>query len=451
MELQQQLHMQETRLSFGSSNRNDGDRVKRMRRILQTSKSPEEALLQRCSHFNSEEFTSAIEDTSQNPCQVIIRLRQAEYQDVCMELGKNLRHVEWLQRQLRKFSPDSTQLGYVDRWRKNLTDDRDPEGTADLTRLLEEAGHNYSFDHQDEFYRDRPKKDEMARELAEMKKHRDAAKKASQAEKRAKDAIARPRKRKGKNCRGSGVQNTEGGANDGDKLVVEGPNFKNEETEPLIPLDSRLWKINLEDSEAIINAVKPLVSHVRKLGTELLSRRRALRFLSTTREFQLWQCQMGPPPTCRGCSVLASSPSDTFVLGICGHVACSVCLKLREFDVGCVTRACSSTADPQHIHLATDFAAPEQIVRSYGTKLDSIISLILDVTKQDQVLLFVQFEPLLEVVCQALEASDISYYAISHAATHGVAPMLTDFQENESEDKKQVLILNPSNESAAGL
>lgn len=453
MELQQQLHMQETRLSFGSSNRNDGDRVKRMRSILRTSKSPEEALLQRCSHFDSEDFTSITTDKSQNPCELIIRKRQAEYQDVCTELGKNLRHVEWLQKQLERLSPDIAQLGYVDRWRKSLNDDRDPEGTRDLARLLEEAGRNYRLDHQDEFYRERQKRDVMAREMAELKKGRDAAKKASLVEKRAKEALSRPKKRNSKSCRGSSAQITAGRANDGGQGVrVEGLNFKNEETPeaPILP-DRRLWMFDLKSSEAIINEIKPVVSHVRKLVTELLSRRRSLRFLSITQEFQLWQCQMGPPPTCCGCNILASNPSDTFVLGICGHVACTTCLKYRDSGVGCVTQGCSSVADPQHIHLATDFAAPEPVVRSYGTKLDSIISLISDVTKHDQVLLFVQFEPLLDVICRALEASDIGYYSISHAAVRGVASMLTDFQENVSEDKKRVLILNPSNESAAGL
>lgn len=460
MELQQQLYTQEIRLCRGSSNKIDGDRVARMKNILRTSKSPEEALLKGCLHSVNE--TSTID--SQNSFGKMIKQRQAEYQVVHIELRKNLRHAVWLQKQLDRLPSESKQASSYEKWVRDFLVDHDPEGSVDLKKLLVEAENSYRFDHQDDFYRDEPSKEQKAKERAEWKKRNDAAKNVAKATtkemRRTSSALAESTKGNGQvHTLGSGSQESDG-TDDTGEILSEKPTRIDEEAlsieplqpiEPLDLLDSRLSKINLDNRDVITNSVKILMTHIRKLGSEFISRRRALRFLNTTQKFNFWQRKMGPQPICLSCGEAAEDPSNIFVLGLCGHVACKECLEKRSCVAGCVSDDCSSAAGPQHIHPAKCFGSRNQPSSSHGTKLDSIISLIQEAAKQDQFLLFVQFPTILDDVCRAFETSGISYYAVRDGATAGAAAMAHDFQENQSEKKKKVLILNPSNESAAGL
>lgn len=469
MELQQQLYTQEIRLCRGSSNENDSDRVKRMKSILRASKSPEEALLKGCSHLEREhsdsnsnlnsDLDSGSASSWQNACESMIQQRRDERQEVEMELSTNLRHAVWLQRQLGPPALNGTHEGVFGIWQRDLMEERDPEGSVEIIGLLAEAEDKYSFDHQDDFYRDEPSKEQKAKEQAEWKRRKDAAKQAKAATKAASQAKKRAAANLAKSGLGLGpsrVRRNRSGGEGGGRATEDGGEGREEEpTEeemdvPLAPIDSRRTKIDLKDRQGVGNALRTLMRHLRKLGSEFLSRQRALRFLTAAQALHLWQCATGPPPTCLGCGEGAIEPANISLLGLCGHLACTQCLEKRCESAGCVSEQCSSPAATQHVHVATDFGSTKQ-PGSLGTKLDSIVQLISEVIKDDQVLLFVQFHSLLEVVCNALKASGISYYAISDGSTVGAAKTAQDFQENQSTNKRRVLILNPSNESAAGL
>ena len=424
----------------------DGDRAKRMKNILQKSRSPEEALLIACSQSDGENLSSLIE------------LRQDEYQKVRIEFEKNLRHAEWLQRQLHQSSSTS----HYQRWKQHLNKNRDPDGSADIERLLQNTKENYTFDHQDQFYRDEPSKAEMARENAALKKRRVAEVAAAKAATKKKTCTknlsigSRTDQQPSMQVQSPESQDNASEINNGDEVAeVDHSDDDSDDHEevvlPLEPIDSRLFKINLKDQDAVEYSLKNVTSQLRKLESELLSRRRALRFLSTAEELQLWQCENGPHPKCRGCGKAEEDPSSTFVLGLCGHVACGQCLENRRSEnPGCVSEDCTSAAGPQHIHVGTSFRSIRQ-PGGYGAKIDSVILLIQEVAEDDQLLLFVQFQPLLTKICGALDAAQITYHAISDGETAGAATLALDFQRNISETRKKVLILNPSNESAAGL
>lgn len=457
MELQQQLYTQEIRLCRGSSNKNDGDRVKRMKNLVRGMKSPEEALLKAC--FSSVSETSTY--GSQNHFDSIMDLRETEYQLVRDELKTNLRHAEWLQRQLNRLQLDDKQLSLCHRL-KHDSEDCDPEGSVDLKELFVDAETGYKFAHQDEFYRDKPGQ-ETAKKDAEQKRRKNAANKAAKAATKKAKAPTKKLRCTSSALRQSAkesdhVQNLvsggqeSGSTSDADKPISESAICDDDEIgSSLEPLDSRPCKIDLENGFMINEAFKKILKHVGKLRTELLSRRRALRFLHTAQTFHIWQCDVGPTPTCLSCGAVAKDPSCIFVLALCGHVCCQKCLEDRRCVERCVVDGCSSTVESQHVHPAKAFKSANQPNSSHGTKLDSIISCIKAVDANDQILLFVQFQTVLKAVCKALEASGITYYAISDGGTKGAARMVHDFQENESEEKKQVLILNPSNETAAGL
>ena len=452
MELQQQLHTQEIGSCRGGTDKIDGHRVKRMNEILRGSESLEEALVKVCFPSVGENSTNK----TQNSLDSIIDLRETEYQLVCDELKKNFYHILWLQRQLNRLQLDGTQISLCLGWKRD-SEDCDPEGSADLDELLVEAKETYMFDHQDECNGGEPREQEVVKEM-----RGDVAKKADkEAKEKSRAAFKNPWRTSlaSRELMNSGqVQNLSshgpesGALTDADKAIGEFSTYIDEETgSPLAPVDFRLSETDLEDEAAINRTAKNITTHVKKLRNELLSRRRALRFLHTAQAFHLWQGEVGPPPTCLSCGEVAEDPSCTFVLGSCGHVACQKCLEERRRVEGCVLDGCSSAVSSEHIHPADCFRSRNQEKDSHGTKLDSVISCIREVAKEDQILLFVQFQTILNAVCTALQASGISFYAIADGGIDGAVKMIRDFQENESESKKQVLILNPSNETAAGL
>lgn len=460
MELQQQFDKQNIMLCRGSLSKNDGDRVRRMKNVLCGKVSPEEALLKAC-------FSPVVETPThdgRNPSDSVISHREDELQLVRIEYKKSLQHQERLRKQLDPL-PSNTEHRSCSR----DAEDCDPEGTEELEKLLEEARRDCRFDHQNEFDRDEPSKEERDKKEVESKKRQVAAEKAIKKDGETAKASTETTKASVKKLERTGsalnasmnvsdrVQNFSSedqeidGSTDTDKTTEEPSTYNDKEiVSSLKPLDPGLWKTKLEKRDAITYSLKTIARHVWKLRTEFLSRWRALRFLKTGQEFHMWQCQNGPRPTCVKCGEAAENPSNIFVLGVCGHAACKNCLEEKHF-VKCVLDGCSSVVCPQNIHAADILGSAEQCGSFYGAKVDSIVSLIKGVAKDDQVLLFIQFQSVLNVVCPALKASGISYYVVRDGKTQGAESKICDFQENKNEGKKQVLILNPSNETAAGL
>lgn len=471
MELQQQVHTQDIKLSRGARTKLDSDRVKRMQEILSSSASPEEALIKRCSQFLLEPPNQTAAGYSMGPFEIIISERRSQYDDLREELKRNLRQAEWLRRQISgaRQPADTAAKISVCRfgiWKRDFAkEDYDPEGTGELLCLIKAAEDDYHIDHEHEFYRDPPNKEQIAIEKAQQKQHLDLQKKmkqdAIQLAKQTKKNEAKVAKeaaaRWAKQCKSGMVKgcqsttnrqapNTE--AKKGKQPSIQ----KAEELLPFFgPLDYRTARIGSNNTQALEQSLRTLAGHLRGLGTELLSRIRALRFLSHTRELQQWQSLNKKDPKCQGCGSSVSSPSEIFVLGVCGHLACHECLESRreEKEGFCILEGCSSVAGPQHLHAGSDFGAEEQRAGSYGKKLDELIKLIKEIPPADQVLLFVQFNDLLLKVESALEESGISYYAIGNNVND--VRNMSDFQENTSETKRKVLLLNPASESASGV
>ena len=462
IELQQQLHTQEIGSCRSGSNKTEGHRIKRMNSILRGSESHEEALLKACFPSVGENSTS----TSANPLDSIINLRETEYQLVANELKKNFRHGLSLQSQLSQLSqlqPGETPIALGKSWKQNSEDktalceswkrdseDNDPDGSAHLNDLLEEAK-THIFD-----------SDESSREDVVKEKRGNAAKEVdTETNKRGRTTIENMRHiswaSRQSTEKGGQVQNFDacgpesGETTDGDDIVDESTTDEDEEvdTSPAT-FDSWLSKIDLDEG-AVNRTTTRMTTHIRKLRTELLARRRALRFLQAAEASHFWQCEAGPPLTCVSCSQVAEDPSCIFILGSCGHVACQSCLEERHRIEGCVLTGCSSAVGSQHIHPADCFGSTNQPEGSRGAKLDSVVACIQKIAKEDQILLFVQFQTILDAVCAALQASGISYHAITEGGSDMAVRAVRDFQENRSAAKKQVLILNPSNETAAGL
>ncbi|MCJ1268073.1 hypothetical protein MMC22_007959 [Lobaria immixta] len=498
MELQQQLEAQDMRIIRGGRTKNDGDRVKRINQLLRASKSAEEALLKCAAFFvleerssnsgddpkkarptienssaegsstgdsfvdlasdaeysseatapdakeNSNQVASDNQDKAENEgkaCDLIIRTRKSQYQDLSDEFKIHLRHAVWLSRQCETPPPKAKPEAHYKSWKTGVHRNEfgDPDGTAEMVRLIGDAEDNYSQSDEDEFYRDKPTEEEIRRERLILKKRK------------AKDAAAKKREKalKKKKAKGNADEDSESSASDADNNV--------EDDELPIISDPRAFKITRGDHSKFVQTLRILTGHLRVLAKELTSRVRALRFLETVKKLQHWQSEeRGEAVNCQSCPKQTlnhqnPNPSNIRVLGLCGHVACMSCLMHQDRNGHCLVENCKAPAEEHHIHPAQDFNRKDDLNVRYGAKLDAIIDLIKSIPEDDQVLLFVQFEDLMHSVAGALKDEDITYYAIFNSQSKNAGEEMDLFQQDVSDERKKVLILNPSNESAAGI
>lgn len=505
MELQQQLQAQDMRISRGGRSKTDGDRVKRINQLLRASKSAEEALLKCAAFFvledptpnsevepkkakpsiknpsevwsgaedslesgiadsedvssesvsNAEEFSDQIASGSQEhaenkqkACDLVIRTRKSQYQELSDEFKTHLRHAVWLSRQCATPPHGAKPETHFKGWKAGVHRNElgDPDGTAELVRLVGDAENDYSLNDEDEFYRDKPTEEEIRREKLALKKKKEKEVKAKKAEK--------ARKSKGK---AKAIEETESSASDAEENA--GDDAENEGSDDDSPLlsDPRAFKITPGDHSKFVQTLRILTGHLRVLSKELISRVRALRFLETVKKLQLWQSEeRGEAVKCQSCPAQSHNqkdpnPANIRVLGFCGHVACMKCLTRQDRNGYCLVKNCKAPAEEHHIHPAQDFKQEDDMQVRYGAKLDAILNLIKRIPKDDQVLLFVQFEDLMHSVARALEEENITHYAIFNSQSKNAGEQMDLFQQDFSDERKKVLVLNPSNESAAGM
>lgn len=202
-----------------------------------------------------------------------------------------------------------------------------------------------------------------------------------------------------------------------------------------------------------VRELRNLAGHLRGLSDELVSRARALRFAKTVRRVQPWQSEGMAAPVCSYCHCKASAPEKITVLGLCGHLVCDDCLASTVSGRDCVVTGCRADVLDYHKIKACELGHRDQTVTSatfYGKKLVEIIQLIKDLPANDQVLLFVQFDDLMETISSALCDHGLTHYALTEKASKHAPKMMEKFQSNTSETKRKVMLLNSGNESAAG-
>ncbi|KAI9877173.1 MAG: hypothetical protein M1830_004631 [Pleopsidium flavum] len=425
MELNQQILSQDMKLPRGGRAKIDNDRTNRLREIMGTSKTPEEALLKRCSHFTLEDLGINRENASQD-CDLIIQVRMNQHKDTLAELKTNLKHAAWLKEECKEHDEHFT------KWTRNVKANAlgDLESKDLLLSMIEKAKKEYSKKHEELFYREPPTPEEKA-----------AKKKRKQAREEAETAAKEPAK----------GEYSEDESGDVDVLLTEVANIEPDDPRP----------IRLTEVKDKVQALRTLTGHLRNLAKELVSRVRALRFFKVVRAVQLWQSELpagggiSQAPACSGCKTVAQHPSATYVLGLCGHTACESCLNHLERGGECISAGCDAPAHKHHIHKATELGQEDRKAREgrhYGKKLEVIMDLIKrKIPVDEQVLLFVQFDDLIEKVSAALKYHGIEHYAISEKSSRYAAKWVDDFQENQGREKKKVLVLNLANETAAGM
>ncbi|KAH0557122.1 hypothetical protein GP486_005086, partial [Trichoglossum hirsutum] len=417
MELHHHLLSQDMRIRKGKS-RIENDREKRLNQSIGDSKTPEEALIKRCCHFTLDDLTTNRENATQ-ACDLIVAERNNQREDLILDLKKSLRHAVWLK---DRCGDDDE---HYDGWKRNVKANAfgDVEGTKTLLKLIDKAT-------------DRPKVERRADgELF----YKDIGKAESQERKKVKKPAAKkaalPKKAKRRRVSGDD--------DDGDDV-------SNIDEDSEISEDTRQpWPVTLAEH---VLALRNLTSHLRRLSRELISRTRSLRFFSVVRDLQLKESGLlddEKRATGCFCSKCKKSypPPKLSVLSLCGHVACDDCMATWGRSDECIVAGCDAAARSFHIVQATELGQEDEEARSgrhYGRKLERMIELIKNTPGDDQVLLFVQFDDLMEKVSEALKDHRISHYALTKRLAKKAANMMSSFQETtrNSSEWKKVLVLN---------
>ncbi len=423
MELQQQLVSQETDIVRVGQSASDGDRVRRMTELLSHCSTPGEALIKRCSYFTPEN------GSIQGYRQTILQDRRKEESSTMEEVERHLRHASWLVKQRKPPQKEEKWNNHFEKWKSAvLTHDfGDKDVAKELSMKISAADEAYHFSHEDEFYREQPSKEKQIQERKEARERAEENKtRRADARKLGKKAV---------------------------KSLAE--EIKKEDGE-LMKITGKPVKIDKEDNAKITAALRAQADHLQILTRELVARDRALRFLENACFLQDSVSQGSTLPACAKCKKSAQQASDLYILGSCGHIGCGKCLNSRDDDM-CILhtgpdKSCDASAQEHTLTSAAELA-PDRNEKEcfYGSKLDEIIRLIkYEIPEDEQVLLFVQFDDLMSKISEAFEKEGIRSHAINGNSAN-ILRNVTDFQNNKTESKKKVMLLNSSNETAAGL
>lgn len=380
----------------------DNDQAKRLNDLIKDSKTPREALQKRCSMFDPGNLSSNNNDATLS-CNSIIRTRERQIGELGLDIEKKFRLALWLQRNYNSSSQQFENLkGSISN--NSLGDEA---VATELQQHLSNSIHNANQDDGNEFYR--------TAEATEVKgTRRKKPKKATNKEK---------------------AKMTEEEQDMAERLFF--------------PVTQDDFKEDLRQVSATL----------RKLFDEAISRARALRLLKAIRSFQ----ELKPrEPTLRNCSKCGYQPpplGNMCILGQCGHVFCEPCIADAQANEQCMVEFCQGSAQAYHILKSEDLGRDEAHTKCTpygGKKFGELVKLLQDtkrIAKDDQVILFVQFEQLMKAAKIALEANNITHSAISATGTGG-GKIVEAFKKEISKGKTQrpkVLILNLSGETAAGL
>ena len=396
-------------------------------------------------------------DAPSGTCQSLITIREKEMDELAADLEHNLLHAEWLERQCRRAEKVEHRGSHYLGWKSDMerTGLKDPTATAELRRFLVAATRRLGPGTEEIYYRDPP----TQRQLEIEKKAADDRKK----QEKAKKAADRKAKRLSQKSKKSTKPRAIASADDADSMDADydGENARADEdgaedsesihTDDIDPnsSDPKPSKIGKDDFQTFNSELRALTGHLRALVTELTSRTRSLRFARGAQELQQWHAGQEKPPSCQNCGNLAGNSEDISINIRCGHHTCAQCIQMTT-SVACAVDGCGEGAEAFRLRRAVDLVGDGKTWR-YGSRLGYIIALINSLPEDDQVLLFVQFEDLMLNMAEALEAANISNYALGKSAGRNMSAMMNDFQDNDGEDKKKVLLLNPASETASGM
>lgn len=138
------------------------------------------------------------------------------------------------------------------------------------------------------------------------------------------------------------------------------------------------------------------------------------------------------------------SVDEVYLLPACGHLVCDVCHDAGTVNNKCVAPGCRSDLDGKGLIGRSDIALPSRSDLPV-TKIESIVTVLQGLSKDDQALIFVQGDTMTDVVAAGLSDADIKHKAIRSSA-EDIGAVADDFR---ADSNIKALVLDF--ESGAGL
>lgn len=155
-------------------------------------------------------------------------------------------------------------------------------------------------------------------------------------------------------------------------------------------------KVQSKEARKLEKELKDAVLNLRGLTREMVSRHRSLRYI------QAVQTLLDDPPVERNpvhcdakeCAHYHNNPlppSETRILSPCGHILCHFCVKKQPINFDCIADDCHAEIVQDRIQGLENFGSKASSTsRSFGAKLDRIVSMLHNIDTNEQAVLFVQ-------------------------------------------------------------
>ncbi|KAH9824209.1 hypothetical protein DFH28DRAFT_1216462 [Melampsora americana] len=383
------------------------DREKRLAAALGESKSAEEALLKRCSHFTSDLDATSAAHTAANAgaaCTIILDERTRQLDECLAELRIRLKQAALLYvhtKSAKLYEKDEKPPPFEEYVKMSFESIGDDEANQRLQKILVEEGcvvkngkvvaPKISLDDED---------------VEEVLTHVDPKLSIEKAKERKKLDAKRGIKTK----------------------AVEEKERKLSKDEIL---QARKW------------AARELIHVLRKLNKELVNRFRSKRYFTIVRDVQREHVST----TIKNDDGVEEPMA---ILSTCGHHGPLSLVTKFAYEQECCKKeslGCSAPARDTSVIRADSLGHDEESGK-FGIKLERMCHLISELRETDRVLVFVQFGDLLDKVYEALQYRHIGVARVKGTARQQMQVM-TEFQE-EADPEIRVLLLHATDSSASG-
>ncbi|RDW90589.1 putative SNF2 family helicase [Aspergillus mulundensis] len=430
------------------ANGRGGDQAERLDEIIANSSTPEEALLKRCTSL----ALQGRWDSKGNPeiatCASLIETREEQLDQTTETLKKKLKLATWLycsgcdedHEKFKQFRESVIAHNFGD---KPVTEEvlvllnTAIEGSEphDWKSFYSASGVDSETNKEDQDAEvGRNRNDVEEEEEEDDEEHEPAPKAKGRGQRKARPKrVVRPKPKPKSKPKPKAKSQPKGK----DKLLL-----------PAKPTQPREFDSELRDATA----------NLRKLVSEWVQRKRALRFLTAVRQIQTNQ----GIPTCDNCQTQPGLLSKLNILGSCGHALCanSNCTQLTLEKEECAVDGCRGSGKSFNVISAMTLGCDtssqngigdaDHVSKHGGTKLDALVDILTNrVPITERALLFIQFPDLMEIASKALTSAGISHTLITPTDLKA-SSKVQKFQKEGFGDSK-VLILNLGGEMAAGL
>ena len=455
----------------GKSKR-DNDRFRRYQDLLKGCKTASECLIKACLDFDLRGTQSSPNDpagdlmdvddeggesshtavVTSGSSQSLITVREKEMETLIVDLEHNLLRAAWLEQQCGRATKDDHKGSHFLRWKSEIERDglKDPTATSKLRYYLTAALRNVDANTEDLFYRDPPTAKDLKNEkkaMDELKKREKAKRIADRKNKDGNESAQKQKAPKKSRAIASLDEDSAGSAASDNEPIQADDKHPH-------PSGPKPEKIRKDDFETYASELRGFTAHLRGLAVELTSRTRSLRFARGARKLQQWHGDQSEPPRCKSCKEFIYDPDKISINIRCGHLTCGECIQQKGIQQNglavCAVNGCGEGAESFRLRMAVDLVGDGN-TWEHGSRLGNIIALINSLPEDEQILLFVQFEDVMLNMAEGLEEANISNYALTKSAGRRMVEMMNDFQDNDGEERKRVLLLNPSSETAAGM